>query len=136
MVQTPIPQLVGIPLYTEDAKQRVSSKGVAMQPAFAEVLVPFFAAVEEAGLLHLVLTYDGIFHEGRPVRGGKLPSRHNWGVALDINAQWNGLGRMPAASGWKGTVRPLVPIAEAFGLYWGGNFRRQDGMHFELGVKI
>jgi hypothetical protein len=31
-------------------------------------------------------------------------------------------------------VRELVPIANAFGFYWGGHFGagRVDGMHFEV----
>ncbi len=130
-----IPQLIGKPYYEEGNSLRVTDKGIAMHPEFGAALVPFFKAVEDAGLLKLVLTFDGIYNN-RLVRGGNTPSRHAWGIAMDINQQWNGLGAMPAATGWKGTVRPLVAIAESFGLFWGGNFDRQDGMHFELGVKI
>ncbi|MGH8628263.1 MAG: M15 family metallopeptidase [Gammaproteobacteria bacterium] len=26
----------------------------------------------------------------------------------------------------------MVPIANAFGFFWGGHFSRRDGMHFEV----
>lgn len=59
-------------------------------------------------------------------------SNHAWGTAFDLNAAWNGLGRTPPALGATGSVRELVPAAEALGWFWGGNFRaRPDGMHFE-----
>ena len=67
------------------------------------------------------------------IRGStRTPSNHSFATAFDINAAWNGLGREPAARGEKGSVRELVPIFEKWGFRWGGNFRRRDGMHFEI----
>ena len=86
-----------------------------------------------AGVLGDVLTLNGSY-AARYVRGttqGTL-SAHAWGSAFDINVAWNGLGRVPAAEGAKGSVRRLVPIAEALGWYWGGHMSRPDGMHSEL----
>lgn len=59
---------------------------------------------------------------------------NSFGTAFDINVPWNGLGITPALKGKKGSVRELVETAYKFGLYWGGYFKRKDGMHFEVAV--
>lgn len=87
---------------------------------------------EKADLLHLVLTWDGSY-VARFVRGSrKTLSNHAFGSAFDINAQWNGLAKLPPLAGQKGSVRNLVTIANNNGFYWGGHFSRPDGMHFEV----
>lgn len=76
-------------------------------------------------------TYDQRVQRCRTL-GAQSLSQHAWGTAVDLNAAWNGLGREPAALGKTGCVRELVPVAEAHGFFWGGNFRtRKDGMHME-----
>jgi hypothetical protein len=65
------------------------------------------------------------------ITGGVVVS-NCFGSAFDINVPWNGLGVQPALKGKMGSVRELVPLAHRFGLYWGGHFQRQDGMHFEV----
>ncbi len=87
---------------------------------------------QAAGLLHLVLTWEGSFVP-RYVRGSRQTlSNHAFGSAFDINAAWNGLGVIPPLVGQKGSVRELVEIAQENGFYWGGHFPRKDGMHFEI----
>ncbi|HMO62852.1 MAG TPA: M15 family metallopeptidase [Ferruginibacter sp.] len=87
---------------------------------------------EKAGLMHLVLTWAGTYAP-RFVRGSKTTlSNHAFGSAFDINVAWNGLGVLPPLVGQKGSVRQLVPIAHDNGFYWGGHFKRLDGMHFEV----
>lgn len=87
---------------------------------------------ETAGLLHLVLTWDGSYVP-RFIRGSRtVLSNHAFGTAFDINYEWNKLGAVPALLGRKGTVRELVAIANNNGFYWGGHFTRLDGMHFEI----
>jgi hypothetical protein len=94
-----------------------------------------FDAIQNAGLGAGILTCAGTFvprHKGwNPSRG---LSSHSWGVAIDLNAQWNGYGRAPAPLGTQGSVRELVPYFEAEGFAWGGYFETPytDGMHFEL----
>jgi hypothetical protein len=95
-------------------------------------------AWDDAGLLGLVLTFDGAWSP-RYVRGSRTYlSSHSWGTAMDINFRWNMLGKTPALVGAKGSVRKLVPIANEFGFYWGGHWGppwgkgRIDGMHFEV----
>lgn len=91
-----------------------------------------FAEVEAKGLKSKILTYAGSFYP-RLIRGASYtPSEHTFGTAFDINVAWNGLNRTPAPKGTKGSVYELVPIFEKWGFRWGGNFRRKDGMHFEL----
>jgi len=74
----------------------------------------------------------GWFGNPRFIRGSRsILSNHAWYTAFDINYRWNMLGETPADIGEKGSVKELVPIAHDFGFYWGGHFRRRDGMHFE-----
>ena len=108
------------------------SKKVYCHEDMAKALKTWFKKIEDAKLQDLILTYDGCYNP-RLVRGGSSPSMHAMGLAIDINAKWNGLGRTPATG--FGTVRPLVELARESGLYWGGDFIRGDGMHFELGIK-
>lgn len=95
-------------------------------------LKQFFIELEEEGLLNYIVTYAGAY-TARFIRGSrKHLSNHSWGTAFDINAGWNGLGREPATEHEIGTVFQIVPIAIKWGFYWGGHFRRKDGMHFEV----
>src|SRR5512133_3895662 len=73
--------------------------------------------------------------DSAPVRvaaGCTILSNYAWGTAFDINVAWNRLGTVPALRGERGSVRELVPLANAHGFYWGGHFSRRDGMHFEV----
>jgi len=88
---------------------------------------------KEEGLLDRILTYAGAYNP-RFIRGSRtVLSNHSFGTAFDINAAWNGLGRVPAKKGQRGSVVELVPAANKWGFYWGGFFSgRPDGMHFEV----
>jgi hypothetical protein len=126
-----IPQLIGIPLYTENGEPHKSGK-VSFHRLAMPQLKRAFEEIERAGLLGKILSYSGTF-EPRYVRGSdKNLSNHAYGTAIDLNADFNGLGKTPAKFGERGSVRELVPIFEAFGFYWGGYFSRPDGMHFEV----
>lgn len=110
-----------------------SSGTVRFHRKAADQLRALWRAWEEAGLLPLVLTWEGSFVP-RFVRGStKVLSNHCYGSAFDINAGWNALGTRPALVGQKGSVRELVPLANEHGFFWGGHFNgRPDGMHFEV----
>jgi hypothetical protein len=71
-------------------------------------------------------TWDGCFNI-RKKRGAGSPSLHSWGLAIDINAAWNGFGKSPTMS------KELVACFTDAGFDWGGLWRRADGMHFQLG---
>jgi hypothetical protein len=125
IVRVDVPQLRGIP--------GANAAGtVWVHRRVRDQMLGLWAAWEKAGLLPLVRSWGGCYVP-RLIRGStKNLSQHAHGSAFDCNMQWNGLGATPAAAGTPGSVRELVPLAEAHGFFWGGHFRRQDGMHFEV----
>lgn len=93
-----------------------------------DFVTPFLKAltnIVDRGLQDEIKSWDGCFNI-RNIRGGKTWSLHSWGIAIDINAAWNGLGKEPQIS------PALVACFTDAGFYWGGNFSRKDGMHFQL----
>jgi hypothetical protein len=70
-------------------------------------------------------TWDGCFNI-RKKRGLNSASLHSWGLAIDVNAAWNGLGKQPTLSA--GFVKCFTDN----GFDWGGTWKRKDGMHFQL----
>lgn len=120
-----IPQLAGLP-------GAGRAKKFPFHQAVCGQVQGFFQDLEDYELTPLLLSYSGSWVP-RFVRGSRTTlSSHSWGTAFDINAAWNGYGRMPALAGKEGSVRPLVELALSRGLYWGGWFARRDGMHFEV----
>lgn len=120
-----IPSLAGV-------KGAPASGRIWVHRLVVEQVRALFAAWHDAGLDRLVLTWEGSFAP-RFVRGSRTTlSNHSWGTAFDINYAWNKLATVPALRGEKGSVRELVPLANAHGFYWGGHFSRKDGMHFEV----
>jgi len=98
----------------------------------ADQIIAFFKAVDDAGLADRILTWGGSWNP-RFIRGSRTSlSNHTFGTAFDINVQWNWMKTVPALKGKKGSVRELVEIGHAHGLFWGGHFTRLDGMHFEV----
>jgi len=53
-------------------------------------------------------------------------SIHCWGVAIDTNAAWNQLRMKPTMS------ELFVKCFTDAGFDWGGEWKRLDGMHFQL----
>lgn len=92
-----------------------------------------FADWQKAGLLGRLSTNDGGFVPRRK-RGATTISRHASGLAIDINAFANLQGYVPAQQGVFGSLRELVPYANARGVYWGGFFHHVDGMHWEVAL--
>ena len=84
-----------------------------------------FGNIIDRGLLPEVKTWDGCF-QIRKQRGAKSASLHSWGLAVDLNAAWNQLGKPPTMS------KALVRCFTDAGLDWGGTWKRPDGMHFQL----
>jgi peptidoglycan hydrolase-like protein with peptidoglycan-binding domain len=124
LVYITVSALKTLPPYKTD-KLRVHKK-VASQ------FLQLFQDWEKAGLLHLLKTYEGSYNP-RLIRGSDTAlSTHSFGIAIDFNAKWNGLGVIPPKVGAEGSVRELVEIANKNGFYWGGHFTRKDGMHFEV----
>ena len=102
----------------------------------ADQFTRLWLAWSREGLLPFVLSFDGAWvprlKRGRAGGTEADLSNHAWGTAFDVNAQWNRLGSQPAPLNGKGTVLPLVTLAEQHGFVWGGTFKsRVDAMHFE-----
>ncbi|NBV99878.1 MAG: hypothetical protein EBR67_10320 [Proteobacteria bacterium] len=125
IISVAVPQL-------RDLKGVPASLKVPVNKFISEQFLSMWEEWEKLGLLDLVLTFNGTWVP-RYIRGSRsILSNHSWGTAFDINVPFNPLGSKPAPRGVKGSVVDLVPIAEKYGFYWGGNFtKRPDGMHFE-----
>lgn len=128
IVRVPVPQLVGIAGAPASGKIQFHRKAAAQLQAL-------FTAWQDAGLMNLVLTFEGAY-DPRFIRGKaaeQLLSNHAFGTAFDINYEWNMLGAEPTRRSARGSVYDLVPLANEHGFYWGGHFsKRRDGMHFEF----
>lgn len=70
-------------------------------------------------------TWDGCFNI-RKKRGATSQSLHSWGLAIDVNAAWNGYGKLPKLS------MGFVKCFTENGFDWGGFWAIPDGMHFQL----
>jgi hypothetical protein len=81
--------------------------------------------VVDRGLAKEMKTWDGCFVI-RNKRGLSSLSMHSWGLAVDINAFENQLNQKPNIS------PQFVKCFTDAGLEWGGNWKRLDGMHFEI----
>lgn len=93
-----------------------------------DIVAPLQKAFENlirTGHVKELKTWDGCFNI-RKKRGLSSMSLHSWGIAVDVNAFENGLGKDPKLSA--GFVKCFTDA----GFNWGGTWRRKDGMHFEL----
>lgn len=93
-----------------------------------KLLIPMFQKVYkgivDAKLEKELKTFDGCWNV-RKIRGGNNLSTHSWAISVDHNAAENALGANPKMDD------RIVAIFENVGFYWGGHFRRKDGMHFQ-----
>lgn len=84
-----------------------------------------FTHLIDRGCVAELKTFDGCFNI-RKQRGASSQSLHSWGIAIDVNAAWNGLGIVPVLS------PEFVACFTDAGFDWGGSWQRLDGMHFQL----
>jgi hypothetical protein len=88
-------------------------------------LIQAFTNLIDRGFVKELKTWDGCFNVRRK-RGLTSMSLHSWGIAIDVNAAWNGLNKTPQLSA--GFVKCFTDA----GFDWGGTWTRKDGMHFQL----
>jgi hypothetical protein len=100
--------------------KRLYCNRIMVQP-----LTKAFTNLIQRGFVDELKTWDGCFNI-RKKRGLSSQSLHSWGIAIDVNASWNGLGKEPVLS--SGFVKCFTDA----GFDWGGNWKRKDGMHFQL----
>ena len=137
-------------------------RGVRVHKRAAPVLLEWFRSWDQDAC-RSVLTFDGSFVP-RLMRGAKnLPStssptkdwnsflsRHSRGIALDLNAKQNPMGKPGAGLGQPGCLHRVIELAERVrvpvtdpegkvweagivcGAHWAGKFR--DDQHFEIGA--
>jgi hypothetical protein len=123
-----VPALKGKPTYNNGTFRG----NVTFHKDTADALTAAFEEVLKEGLDDLILHWGGSWvARHKNWNPNRDLSSHSWGTAFDINVPWNGYGHTPPALGEHGSVRDLVPILEAHGFFWGGNFSTPDGMHFE-----
>lgn len=84
-----------------------------------------FKNLIDTGFVKELKTFDGCFNI-RKKRALNSMSLHSWGIAIDVNAAWNGLNMTPQLSA--GFVKCFIDA----GFEWGGTWKRKDGMHFQL----
>lgn len=84
-----------------------------------------FKNIIQRGLVTQLKTWDGCFNI-RAKKSGTSWSLHAWGLAIDINAAWNGFKKPPTMS------KELVQCFKDAGFEWGGDWQIKDGMHFQL----
>jgi hypothetical protein len=127
-------------------------------PVFSE----FFKLLQEAKAFGYIRSYDGGFNPRlrrsatQPLPGapkeawGKLLSNHSRGTAIDLNAQWNPMGKPGAESGAIGSLHHVIGFARMVrvdletpaghiwpaGIVCGADWSLQwcDPMHFEVGT--
>jgi hypothetical protein len=109
----------------EELKVGMIPKRIYCNSDLVEPLKLAFKSLINTGMVDELKTWDGCFNI-RKMAGSNLMSLHSWGIAVDVNAAENGLGQPPKLS------KEFVECFTKNGFDWGGNFTRQDGMHFQL----
>ena len=111
---------------------------VRLHRLIAEPFANAFAEIaSKPKLREKLLFWSGGFVPRHIARNPSRPlSPHSWGVAFDLNDEWNGWGSEGAPKGEKGSIVELRPVFEKWGFYWGGNFSKRDPMHFQYGRPI
>jgi len=127
IIDVNLPQMVGVRGFPKTGK-------IKFHKIASSHLESAIAEIAERGLLSKILSFDGAWAP-RNVRGTSQYSIHAYGIAFDINAEFNRLGDKPKEIDAKGSLIELVPIFEKHGFYWGGYFSRPDSMHFQYGIK-
>jgi hypothetical protein len=123
------PNEIGVksyPVKGTKIKLRCAEKCAPLLVGFAEEFHALIEPIDEGSL-------DDWGYAFRMVRGSlNNLSNHSSGTAIDLNATKHPLG--------KGGTFPLekIPMIQAltkkYGLIWGGNFKRRDEMHWEIGL--
>lgn len=84
-----------------------------------------FRRLIQTGCVSELKTWDGCFNI-RSKRRGTSYSLHSWGVAIDINAAWNPMGKPGTFS------KEFVECFREASFDWGGDWAVPDPMHFQL----
>lgn len=116
MVLYDVPQLLEI---------GVIPKRIYCNKALIKPLEKAFEYLIMSDCVRELKTWDGCFNI-RAKKCSKSWSLHAWGLAVDVNAAWNGFGKKPVLS------QDFVDCFVKNGFDWGGEWKTPDGMHFQL----
>ena len=100
-------------------------KKIFINKDFKPVLKKALQNLIDRGLTKELKTWDGVFII-RTKRALTSLSLHSWAIAVDVNQAENQLNMTPKLSA------EFVKCFTDAGCYWGGNFKRRDGMHFQI----
>lgn len=124
--------IVNIQIPCLDRILQHGSYPVRVHKRIEQPILNLFKDWEENGLLEKIVSL-GKFYDTRFISGSSTTiSNHAYGIAFDINQEFNRTGHIPPTIGEYGSVRELVPLANKHGFYWGGHLNRLDGSHFEF----
>lgn len=123
-------------------KDQISINRIALlHPKVREVFTTFVTEAENALNITLrvvqglrtIEEQNALYAQGRTAKGKKVTnakggsSYHNYGLAIDVAELKDG------KINWEFEYEKLLPLAEKYGLTWGGNFKSiKDKPHFEL----
>jgi hypothetical protein len=113
-----------------DIPEELRSKHLAQKRIYcnkdlAPLLKQALINLKDIGALDDLVTFDGCFNI-RLKRGGSSSSLHSWGMAVDFNAATNRFGQRPTMP------RVVIECFQKAGFDWGGDWKTQDGMHFQV----
>ena len=100
-------------------------KRIFINKDFRSILERALRNLIDRNLTQELKTWDGVFII-RQKRGLTSLSLHSWAVAVDVNAFENQLNQTPKLS------KNFVKCFTDAGMVWGGNWKRRDGMHFQI----
>lgn len=108
-----------------------ASGRIRLHKIAAPSLVAAFTELNESIYWKELLSYDGAFVP-RLIRGSyDILSNHALGIAIDLNAAWNPMGKPPTPAGETGSLFNIAEIFKSYGWSWGGDWRNPDAMHLE-----
>lgn len=107
---------------------KVSGISLPVRAEIAPLVEGFVIELVQRGYPVAVVKDDWGF-ACRAIAGTNTPSNHSWGLAFDINATTNPMGKRLITD-----MPSWVPeVAARYGFGWGGNYKtRPDAMHFEF----
>lgn len=114
-----------------------------LHPSYQARFRQFIKAVEDSGWKVIITSgYRSFAKQAElkrqnPKNAAPGRSRHNYGIAIDINAQ-SGSKWLRKASSRQAWLDSGIPqIAEKMGMKWGGNFNNYwDPVHFEIPLDV